>query len=142
MKRTELKRFTPLSPGKPLARGNGLTRSRTRRKPIVDDWSDAEAKRAPCRKCGAWSVELAHTVGKAHQNVRITSVRRWVPPDTVVPLCKSTPEGMGCHEKYDRRLISLVGCLRLSEYRNLYRTCKRVGLDWKRRVRGGRRGDV
>lgn len=50
------------------------------------DWSDAnEQKRAPCRVCGHVPVELAHTIGRKHDERRGSVL--YVHPDSVVPLC-------------------------------------------------------
>lgn len=127
MKKTELKRKTEL-------RSSGrLDRKPPKAKPIKQDWSDAEQKRGPCRRCGNPVAQLHHTVGKAFQDVRITSVRRWVPPDSVIPLCSI------CHGLVHAKRTGVVGLLRLSEYRDAHRACRRAQKDFRRAMTGVRR---
>ena len=119
-------------------RRTSLTRKNVKPKVVREDWHDANRKRTHCRICGDPNVELAHTIGRAWQNVKVSSLRRWIPPDAVVPLCKSRPEKTGCHTLYDARRISLIGYLTLAEYRNAITTCWRLKLDCRRRLGGGR----
>ncbi len=133
MKRSELKRGKPLQNKSELRSSKRPDRKAPKQtKPIKQDWRDAECKRSHCRRCGNPVAQLHHTVGKAHQDVRITSVRRWVNPHSVIPLCAL------CHMQVHNKRSGLVGLLRLSEYRNAYHACKRAGKSFRRTLTGSR----
>lgn len=75
------------------------------------DWSDCQEKReSGCRICGVWGVELAHTIGRAHDKPKTPgSKTRYVHPDSVVPLCPKH------HRAYDAHQLDLLPFLTLGE---------------------------
>ncbi|HEV7769132.1 MAG TPA: HNH endonuclease signature motif containing protein [Solirubrobacterales bacterium] len=75
------------------------------------DWSDANGKRDyGCRVCGRYEVELAHTIGRKHDQPKTPgSKTRYVHPDSVVPLCPSI------HRAYDAHQFDLLGYLTTAE---------------------------
>lgn len=105
-------------------------------KPVRQDWRNAEIKRGPCRRCGRQDAQLAHTVGKKYQDVKVSSLVRWVNPNSVIPLCG--PFGWDCHGRYDRRETGIRDLLTFRELLNAGRACKKHGLDLRRRIEGGR----
>ncbi len=66
------------------------------------DWRLASEKRAPCRVCGTWPVDLANTIGKARQDVEQEDGSMLVIPHSVVPLCPAH------HRLYDSRLLNIL----------------------------------
>ena len=123
-----------------LARKAGIKRAPLKPTRTKRDWRLAIAKRdaeGRCRACGhpgspEYPLECAHTVGRAHQDVRASAKLKLVPAEAVVPLCKR------CHGLYDGRKLSLLGLLSFAELRNAVAACRRSGIDARRRLGGGR----
>ena len=119
-----------------LKRTKGLKRSPLKPKQPKRVWP--EEKRGPCRVCGDPNTDLAHTVGRAYQDEKVSRRLKVVPAAAVVPLCRSTPEKTGCHEKFDGHRLSLLGLLTMPELRNAVAACRKFGMDARRRLGGGR----
>ncbi len=75
------------------------------------DWTDANEKREyGCRVCGRYDVELAHTIGRKHDQPKAPGSKTlYVNPDSVVPLCPSI------HRAYDAHQFDLLSYLTLAE---------------------------
>lgn len=113
----------------PMKRGNGPKRSPLKPSQPKREWPDE--KRGPCVVCGDPETQLAHTVGRAFQDEKVTRRRKRVPADAVVSLCRRH------HEAYDARRLSLLGLLTFAELRNAVAACRRFGIDARRRLGGG-----
>jgi hypothetical protein len=79
---------------------------------VKRDWRFANEKLAPCRICGASSIELANTIGKARQDVEQDDGTMLVIPDAVIPLCFSH------HRLYDSHLLNILPYLTHKEMTN------------------------
>lgn len=82
-----------------------MKRTRLRR-----DWSDAEAKRGPCRVCGeTWNVELAHLSAREYAPPSDKhGMDRYVRPESVIPLCGPATTTTTCHGMQHAGVLDLV----------------------------------
>ncbi len=99
--------------------------AKTKRGPILTDPSlgrdkvDAEGE---CRYCGGnKDLEMAHTIGKAEQDLETVGPRggrgKYVPEAAVIPLCGGFTEN-NCHYRYDCHEIDILPVLYLAEELN------------------------
>lgn len=113
-----------------------MKRSPIKNKRVREVWDDAQEKREPCRVCGAWPVELAHTIGKEKQNALKLGPRggmySYVPPDAVVPLCNEHHRAFHAHQ------LDLLPYLDEDEQDNAFWACKRNIAIAYRRLTGSR----
>lgn len=74
---------------------------------LTRDWQDARDAKAHhcCRVCSGTPIELAHTIGRA-EDVRTSRTRRYVHPDSVVPLCGRF-SARNCHGRFDAHTLDL-----------------------------------
>lgn len=83
------------------------------------DWSDARRKvedEGRCRLCSATGVRLeaAHILGRRYDRPRVAGSSTKVlycHPDSIIPLCGSTPDRVGCHYRYDAGEVSILAVL-------------------------------
>ena len=71
------------------------------------NWSEANAKRGPCRVCGETEgVELAHLSGREYDP--ILGDIRYVRPVSVIPLCGPATTSTTCHGLQHAGLLDLI----------------------------------
>jgi hypothetical protein len=83
------------------------------------DWSDARRKiedEGRCRLCSATGIKIdaAHVLGRRYDRPRVEGSSTkvlYVHPDSVIPLCSSTPDRVGCHYRYDAGEVSILAVL-------------------------------
>lgn len=119
------------------------------------DWSKAILKRNQegyCRACGHADggyingyvvyLELAHIIGRKH-DLEVTGPRGGkkliVLPESVAPLCGSTPERRGCHQSYDEYELDLLPYLSIEEQVQAVIDADGIALAYRRLT--GQRGD-
>ena len=85
------------------------------------DWSAAITKveeEGRCRVCGATDfLDAAHVIGRKHDPEVVGprgGKKRFVHPDSIVPLCGAFSENF-CHGEYDQRRLDLLPYLNLHE---------------------------
>ena len=115
-----------------MLRKKGLKRSPMKPSQPKRDWPNEKC--GPCLVCGDPETQLAHTVGRAYQDEKVSRRRKVVPADAVVNLCRRH------HEVYDARRLSILEFLTMAELRNAVAACRRYGIDARRRLGGGRCG--
>ena len=87
------------------------------------DWSDARQKvqdEGRCRLCSATGIKIdaAHVLGRRFDRPRVEGSSTkvlYVHPDSIVPLCASTPDRVGCHYRYDAGEVSILAVLTRAE---------------------------
>lgn len=138
MKRSELRRTTPLERKSPLSRSGmkparkPMSRSQPRR-----NWADARRKveaEGLCRVCGTpFNLEAAHVWGREADEPTLDSGSvLWVKPDRIVPLCRGDLGTFGCHESYDRHELDLLPHLSPAEQSQLVKDAGGIVTAYKR----------
>ena len=102
--------------------------AKTKRGPILTDPSlgrDKVDAEGACRYCGgAKDLEMAHTIGKAEQDLETVGPRggrrKYVPEAAVIPLCGGFTEN-NCHYRHDHHEIDILPYLYLEEEINAVR---------------------
>lgn len=120
-----------------------LSRKPMKRSQPRRSWAQAREKvekEGCCRVCGeSEPLEAAHLIGR-HADPELYGPRggviRFVLPESIVPLCGSTPERRGCHQTYDERKLDLLPYLSIEEQCEATRAAGGIALAYKRLTSG------